>query len=139
MARTRYLVDTSVFARLTQPRVASAFEPMAAGGEVVICAPVEFELLYSARSHDDHRLMADRLLAFTNVATTDADHRRALTVQGMLAARGQHRALSLVDALVGAVAERKDLCILHYDGDFELLAAVTDQPHVWIVERGSAD
>ena len=71
--------------------------------------------------------------------TTDADHQRARDVQAQLAARGQHRSLSLVDALVAAVAEARGLVVLHYDADFELIAAVTGQPQQWIAERGTAD
>jgi predicted nucleic acid-binding protein len=62
-----------------------------------------------------------------------------LEVQASLAARGEHRALSLVDALVAAVAEVRDLTVLHYDRDFELVAQITGQPQQWIVEPGEAD
>jgi predicted nucleic acid-binding protein len=73
------------------------------------------------------------------VQTTDADHERALDVQALLANRGQHRALSLVDALVAAVAEARALTVLHYDADFELVSAITGQPHRWVVQRGTVD
>ena len=53
------------------------------------------------------------------MTTADADHRRALEVQALLAGRSRHRALSLVDALVAAVAEARQLTVLHYDLDFE--------------------
>lgn len=138
MARLRYLCDTSVFARSSKPIVQQAFAPLAARAEVALCAPVIFELLYSARSLDDLRLAADRLAAYPLVDTSEADHRRALVVQELLAARGQHRALSLVDGLVAAAAERRSLIVLHYDRDFELVASVTGQAHEWIVPRGSA-
>jgi predicted nucleic acid-binding protein len=77
--------------------------------------------------------------SFPAIATTDADHQRALDIQAALAIRGQHRALSLVDALVAATAEARDLVILHYDADFELIAEVTGHPQAWIVARGAAD
>jgi predicted nucleic acid-binding protein len=139
MARTRYLADTSVFGRLSKPPVAAAFAPLAAAGLVGLCAPVAFELGYSARSPDDYEALADRLSSFTAVPTTDADHRRALEVQAALAARSQHRALSLVDGLVAAAAEARDLVVLHYDADFELVARITGQAHEWVVPRGTAD
>lgn len=109
MSRMRYLADTSVYARLTKPPVRAAFALLAAEGRVALCAPVAFELGYSARSHDDYLTLADRLLAFPPVPATDADHRRALEVQALLSARGQPRALSLVDALVAAIAETRGL------------------------------
>jgi predicted nucleic acid-binding protein len=139
MARLQYLADTSVFARLSKPVVAAAFAPRAAEGSVGLCAPVAFELGYSARNHDDYTALTDRLLAFPVITVTDADQRRSLELQAALSAKGQHRALTLVDALVASAAEARDLTILHYDADFELVAQITGQPHEWIVDRGTAD
>lgn len=139
MARIQYLADTSVFARLTKPAVAATFAPLVAGRLVAVSAPVIFELGFSARSPDDYREVIDGLTAFPTMPTTDADHRRALEVQALLAGRSQHRALSLVDALVAAVAETRQLTVLHYDSDFETVANLTGQDHHWIVARGSAD
>jgi hypothetical protein len=139
VARTRYLADTSVFGRLSKPSVVAAFAPLAAAGLVGVCAPVAFELGYSARNPADYEALAERLSSFTAVPTTDADHRRALEVQAALAARSEHRALSMVDALVAAAAEAQELVVLHYDADFELVAQVTGQAHEWVVPRGSVD
>jgi predicted nucleic acid-binding protein len=47
--------------------------------------------------------------------------------------------VSLVDALVAAIAESRQLIVLHYDTDFELVAAVTSQRQQWIVPPGTAD
>ena len=139
MARARYLADTSVFGRLTKAPVAAAFAPLAAEGAVGVCAPVLFELGYATRNSADYDVLTDRLKSFPPIAVTEADHRRALDVQAALVARGQHRAISFVDALVAATAEARDLAILHYDADFELIASVTGQSHQWIVARGTAD
>ncbi len=139
MARVRYLADTSVFARLSKPAVAATFAPLAAGRQVALSSPVAFELGYAARNPQDYREITDRLRSFPPVLTTDADHVRALEVQAELAVRSRHRALSLVDALIAATAEARDLTILHYDADFQLVAEVTGQQHEWIVPRGSID
>jgi hypothetical protein len=37
------------------------------------------------------------------------------------------------------VAEHHGAVVLHYDADFEHIAATTGQPHAWIVPRGSID
>ena len=137
MARLRFIVDTSVFARLPKQAVASAFLPLA--GAVAVIAPVAFELGYSARNHDDYLALTSRLLAFTSIPVTDGDHQRALDVQAKLSLTGQHRSLSLVDALVAATAEARDLTVLHYDSDFERIAQLTGQRQQWIVARGTAD
>lgn len=139
MARAVYLADTSAFARLDQPDVAAVIGPLVAEGRVALCAPVAFELGFSARSAADHDAVMSNIDAFESVPVTEGDHRRALELQSLLAARGQHRALSLVDALVAAVAESRDLTVLHYDADFDVVSEITGQPTKWVVERGSAD
>jgi predicted nucleic acid-binding protein len=41
--------------------------------------------------------------------------------------------------LSAAVAEHHGAVVLHYDVDFEHIAATTGQPHKWIVPRGNLD
>lgn len=53
---------------------------------------------------------------------------RSVEVQSILAERGQHRAASIPDLLIGATAELADLTVLHVDKDFELIAQITSQP-----------
>jgi len=69
------------------------------------------------------------------VTETIAD--RARDVQVRMAARGQHRAAGVIDLITAAIAEHHGAVILHYDADFEHIAAVTSQPHAWIAPRGS--
>jgi len=52
---------------------------------------------------------------------------RAVEVQSILAERGQHRAPSIPDLLIGATGEFADLTVLHLDKDFELIAQITGQ------------
>lgn len=54
-----------------------------------------------------------------------------------MAAAGQHRAAGVVDLLTAAVAEYHRAVVLHYDADFEHIAAITGQAHKWIVPRGT--
>jgi len=62
------------------------------------------------------------------VATHQADFDRTAEVMLLLADRGQHRAVGAADLVLAAVAERAQLTVLHYDRDFEHIAAVTGQP-----------
>jgi len=39
--------------------------------------------------------------------------------------------------LIAACAQRHGVTVLHYDGDFDLIAEVTGQPVQWVVPRGS--
>lgn len=139
MGRASYLADTSAFAHLSKPIVTAAFAPLIAQGLVAVCGPVVFELGNSARNLADHQAIMSRLDAFETVPVTDGDHRRAVALQQLLAERGQHRALSLVDALVAACAESRSLTVLHYDANFELVANLTGQAQRWIVARGTGD
>lgn len=139
MASPVHLVDTSVLMRQHQPAVLSALAGRAVAGRIGICAPVMYEVGYAARNGESHAELLSELDRYPWVPTSDADHRRALELQGELARTGRHRALSLVDALVAAVAEARELIVLHYDADFELVSEITGQAHEWIVERGSAD
>lgn len=58
---------------------------------------------------------------------TPAAEDRAVEVQLLLADRGQHRAPSIPDLLVAAIAEVAHLTVLALDKDFELIAAITGQ------------
>ena len=46
----------------------------------------------------------------------------------LLADRGQHRAPSIPDLIIAAVAELAGLTVLHLDKDFDLIAGITGQP-----------
>ena len=56
---------------------------------------------------------------------TPGAENRAVEVLRNLAARGQHRAPSIPDLLIAAVAEAGRLTVLHAAKDFELIAEVT--------------
>jgi predicted nucleic acid-binding protein len=78
------------------------------------------------------------LAAFELIETT-ADHlRRARQVQRMLAAKHQ-RGRKIPDLLVAAAAEGRGLTVLHYDADFDRIAAVTGQRCEWVAPAGSVD
>ena len=53
---------------------------------------------------------------------------RAIELQAVLAARGQHRGPSVPDLLIAATAELAELTVLHIDKDFDLIADITGQP-----------
>jgi predicted nucleic acid-binding protein len=63
---------------------------------------------------------------------------RARQVQRELAADGL-KGRKVPDLLIAAVAEATSLTVLHYDADFDHIAAATGQATQWIVERGSID
>lgn len=71
--------------------------------------------------------------------TPDEAWDRAAQVQGLLVESGNWRALSVADLVIAAVAERQHAVVLHYDGDYDMIAAVTGQPTRWVVPAGTAD
>ncbi|MGI8646987.1 MAG: hypothetical protein DLM55_08480 [Acidimicrobiales bacterium] len=62
----------------------------------------------------------------------------ALELQHSLAQRGQHR-LPIPDLIIAATAAEHNAVLLHYDRDFELIAATTGQAQEWVVPAGSID
>ena len=60
-----------------------------------------------------------------------------MDVQQRLWAAGQMRSVPLADLLIAAVAEQHRVTVLHYDADFDLIAAITGQSMRWIVPRAS--
>jgi predicted nucleic acid-binding protein len=133
-----FLADKSALSRGdTRPQVRAVIEPLLVAGEIATCGVVDLELLYSAQSPRTYARLARGLRALPRVHVTEAIFDRALDVQGRLARRSQHRAVALPDLLVAACAERAGLTVLHYDADFDRIAAVTRQPVRWVLPRGS--
>jgi predicted nucleic acid-binding protein len=135
-----WLIDKSVLARLAKPEVRQVMLPRLQAGRVAVSIVTELEVGFSARSTSDHQTMRRTLLDYlVPVFVTPRAEQRAREVQVDLLRRGQHRAVSIPDLLVAAVAEVERLSVLHYDADFELVAAVTGQQVEWVVPRGSID
>ncbi|MFJ9771044.1 type II toxin-antitoxin system VapB family antitoxin [Kitasatospora sp. NPDC101157] len=84
---------------------------------------------------------AEILGTTTKVATVNAalEDVRAIEVQALLTAAGNRRALSVADLVIAATAERHGATVLHYDDDYDMIAAVTGQPTEWVVPQGTAD
>ena len=136
---TQYLIDKSAFARWAKPGVAAFLDPLSSSGRLAVCGVIELELLHSARSADDAQQIRRGLQGFDWLTTPDEVWDRAAQIQGALVDRGSWRALSISDLIIAAVAERHRATVLHYDGDFDLVAEVTNQPMQWVVPSGTAD
>lgn len=134
----RYLADKSVLARMPRPEVSARLVPLIRLREVACCGINALEVLFSTRSpadFDQTRQELERTMPW--MPMTDADFQRAIEVMGLLSHGGAHRAAGLPDLLLAAVAERGGLTILHYDKDYEAIAAVTGQKTEWVVPKGS--
>jgi predicted nucleic acid-binding protein len=137
-AVAQYLADTSALARLRHQAVAGVLAPLIEAGVVATCGVIEFELAWATRSSEElDQVRADREAGYERLATHDEDWRRALDVQATLWHSGGMRAVGLPDLLIAAVAERERVTVLHYDGDYDVIAQVTGQPVQWVVPRGT--
>jgi predicted nucleic acid-binding protein len=139
MAVARYLADKSVWARVRQPAVLSIMNRYVDRGLIGTCPIIDLEILFSARTGAEHAHFRQQREAFEYFPLTDEIARRAVDVQGLLAARAQHRSVSIPELIVAATAERFSLIVLHYDRDYERIAEMTGQPTEWIVPAGTAD
>ena len=132
-----YLIDKSALARMEHPRVQARLGPLIDAGAAATCAIVELEVLYSTRNQSEHaRTGARRKLAYRYIVLTEAIFERAIEVQGLLAGRGRHR-LPIPDLIIAAAAEAAGVTVLHYDADFDTIAAITHQKTEWVAPRGS--
>lgn len=136
MAERRYLVDTSVLARAAIDAVGARIESLALAGKFWTCRTVDLEVVYGSRARDVADVIEERL-ALPEAPVTTAVMDRALQVSGLLAAGGDHRGAKPADLVIAAAAEAAGLVVLHYDDDYDRIAAVTNQTTEWVAPRGS--
>jgi hypothetical protein len=133
-----YLIDTSAHARVQHPAVRDIIAGLIADKAAATAVTVDLEAGYSGRDLSDVRAIAERRRSlYVVLPVSEAIAQRARDVQVGMAARGHHRAAGVIDLLTAAVAEYHGAVLLHYDADFEHIAAVTGQAHKWIVPRGT--
>lgn len=131
-----HLIDTSVLTRLGQAPIRDAVGSLAESGRAARAGITDLEVGYSARDAAEWDRLVRALGAFELVETTEVHVRRARQLQRQLADRHQ-RGRKIPDLLVAAAAEERGLVVVHYDRDFDLIAAVSGQRCEWIVPAGS--
>jgi predicted nucleic acid-binding protein len=136
------LADTSAWVvsrRADQRDLRGWFDDEVLEGEIGTCDMVRLELLYSARNRSEFEALAVELDALPDCPVEKRQWRRALDVYAALAAQGgsHQRQVKQADLLIAAAAEAAGVEVLHYDEDYERIAAVTGQQHSWVVSRGS--
>ena len=120
------LVDTSAwveFLRDTGSATCTRVDQLLEG-DIATCDPVRMEVLAGARDEchlDDLR----RLLARASVVEcTPTDYEAAAALYRTCRRSGE-TVRKLIDCLIGAMAIRADVPVLHADSDFEVLARHT--------------
>ncbi|MCA1223425.1 PIN domain nuclease [Streptomyces sp. 8L] len=135
----RYLIDKSALARWTKPGAKEVLKPLHERSLLAVCQPTEYEMVHSARDNAEATRISTWLRAFDYLVSDERAFDRALEIQRHALNAGFHRALSLPDLLIAATAELNRRTILHYDGDFDMIASLTGQPAEWVLPPGTAD
>lgn len=127
---TAWLIDKSAYQRLgSSAELLRLWLERINRGLVYVSNLTLLELGFSTRNQDDWSTVlhappvANLMVEYLTPAMED----RAVEVQGLLTVRGQHRAPSIPDLLIAAMAELAGMTVLHVDKDFDLIAVVTGQ------------
>jgi predicted nucleic acid-binding protein len=136
------LADTSAWFLSRRSDAALAKEQLdehLVADKVAICDMVRFELVYSARNSAEMAAALANLDVLHDCPIGKPQWERALNVYRRLAEQGgsHHRSVGFEDLLIAAAAESAGATVLHYDEDFDRIAAITGQPTAWIAPRGS--
>ncbi len=134
------LVDTAVWTWVRDrrfPALAEWFNTEVRAGRVLVCDLVRLELVRLTPNQARANELARRLAAFDSVPMPESGWSRAREVQLSMAASGDHRRVPPPDLLIAAAAELANVPVVHYDRDYERIAAITDQEHAWFVQDGA--
>lgn len=132
------LADTSAWTnRHKDPAVDQDFEERILADEIATCPMVVMELLWTTQSQQDFEDLRRDLDALAKVTNDQDSWDRAMDVWRELVVQGRHRQVKIPDLLVAASAEIAGLSVCHYDGDFDVIAAVTGQSVRAIAPIGS--
>ena len=121
------LIDTSAWVEFLRGTGSAACNRVEAllEGEIAICYAVRMEVLAGARD-EGHLRSLQRLLARAVVLSTiPADYDNAAALYRQCRRKG-NTVRRFLDCLIGAVAIRSDVPVLHKDVDFDVLARHTN-------------
>ncbi len=138
MAGLVYLADTTVY--VLQGRhavVRRRFEALLTEGRLAGCQMSALEYLNNAPDPQGYEIIWDALHGHRWMDVTSEAINRALDVHRELASISQHRHFRLPDLIIAATAELNGATVLHYDADYDRIAAVTGQATEWVAAKGS--
>lgn len=134
------LLDNSAWSRRLKPGAQQRLAAAVASKEAVVCLLFLLEAGYSARSAAEHDALINDLNLLPHVDMGSEVERLALRAQSELVGVGHHR-LSPNDLVVAACAHHAGYGVLHYDHDFDVIAAHTSLEFAseWVAPAGSLD
>ncbi len=136
------LIDNSAWSRLLQGVVpddrAREIGDWMDRDEIAVCLPFLLEAGYSAQSAAKYRSMMAKFDEPPRIAIDGEVERLAMQAQRELAEVGHHR-LAPMDVMIAACAHRAEAGVLHYNGDYDMLAEHTtlELESVWLAPPGS--
>jgi predicted nucleic acid-binding protein len=119
------------------PELATWFNATVEAGLVLVCDLVILELTRLAPNEGRALEIADRLAAFEAIPMPKELWSRARRTQLALAVDGQHRRVPPADLLLASAAEEAGVALVHYDRDYERIAAATALHHQWLMPDGT--
>ena len=136
------LADTSAWVwsrKSARAELRHKFDAALVDGELATCDMVRMELLYSARNGREFAEIRVELAALVDCPIGKEQWQRALWVYEPLSKEGgtHQRSVKHADLLIAAAAEAAGLAVLHYDADYDRIAAVTGQATRWLAQRGT--
>jgi predicted nucleic acid-binding protein len=132
-----WLIDKSALMRLGEADDAEIWFSRIERGLVRIASVTVLEIGYSAHNAREFRagLTEPPMVSMPIEYATPIAEDRSIEVLTLLADRGHHRAPSVADLLIAAIAETAGLVVLHDDKDVELIAGITGQPVERVTSR----
>ncbi len=125
MAGTVYLADTSAYVAQARDSEARArFAGLLTEGRLAVCQMTALEYFNNAPDPEAYKVL-----------WTALHGQRWMDVTAT--AMNQHRNFRLPDLIIAATAEQHGATVLHFDADYDRIAAVTGQPVEWVAARGS--
>jgi predicted nucleic acid-binding protein len=98
---------------------------------------VILELVRLSPNETRAREVSDRLATFESLPMPATLWQRARELQLSLASNGDHRRVPPVDLLIACCAESANVPLVHYDRDYERIAAVSALQHHWLLPDGT--
>jgi predicted nucleic acid-binding protein len=133
-----FLADTTVYVLQSRyPNVRRRLESMLAAGRLAACQMTALEFLNNAPDPASYEVLWAALHAHRWMDVSAAAMTRAVDVHRSLAVASQHRNFKLPDLIIAATAEVHGATVLHYDADYDRIAAITGQEVEWVVPKGS--
>jgi predicted nucleic acid-binding protein len=140
---SRYLVDNSVLQRLPRSRAVqlAVGSLLDAEHELCCCALSLDEFAFSARSAAEHAEASRRLrTSFLYLPLSPDIDQVILDIRAALCNVRTGRAAGVIEVALAATAIHAGATVLHYDSDFDRIAAAYPQfSAAWVVPRGSVD